>query len=142
MNKSLAQTLGPVLGLVYVVVGILGFFVTGFGELTANSGDSLLGFHVNPFHNLLHLGAGLFLIIMCTRFSAPVAEGACMGAGLFLIVAFVIGVTGGQNLTILAMNGAGDLENFNHLVVGSTLLVVGLISSGATAASMKKRGLA
>ncbi len=142
MNKSLAGTLGPVLGLVYVLVGIAGFFVTGFSGLTENSNDALLGFSLNPFHNILHLGAGLFLIIMCTAFSAPVAEGACMGAGLFLIVAFVIGVTGGQNLSILSMDGVGDLENFNHLVVGVTLLAVGLISSGATSAQMKRRGLA
>lgn len=141
MNKSMAQVLGPILGLVYLLVGVAGFFVTGFDGLTADGNDALLGFSINPFHNIVHLGAGLFLIIMCTAFSAPVAEGAVMGSGLFLIVAFVIGVTGGANLTILSMNGAGDLENINHVVVGVTLLVLGLLSSAATQANMRKRGL-
>ncbi len=142
MDKSMAQIMGPVLGLVYVLVGIAGFFVTGFDNLTADGNDALLGFAINPFHNIVHLGAGLFLIIMCTAFSAPVAEGAVMGSGLFLIVAFVIGVSAPDNLTILSMNGAGDLENVNHIVVGVTLLVIGLLSSAATQASMKRRGLA
>jgi len=142
MNRSLAQTVGPILGLVYVLVGVAGFFVTGFDGLTENSGDKLLGLHVNPFHNIVHLGAGLFLIIMCLQKNPAAAEGAVMGSGLFLIVAFVIGVIAPDNLTIIGMMGEGDLENFNHLLVGSTLLALGLLSSGATSAKMKRRGLA
>lgn len=142
MNKSLAQVMGPVLGLVYVLVGIAGFFVTGFDNFTQNTNEALLGFSLNPFHNVVHLGAGLFLIIMCTAFSAPVAEGACMGAGLFLIVAFVIGVSAPDNLTILSMQGADDLENLNHIVVGIALLTIGLLSSAQTSADMRRRGLA
>lgn len=141
MNKSMAQVLGPILGLVYLLVGVAGFFVTGFDDFTQQTNDALLGFNINPFHNVVHLGAGLFLIIMCTAFSAPVAEGAVMGSGLFLIVAFVIGVSAPDNLTILSMSGRGDLENFNHLVVGVTLLALGLLSSAATQANMRKRGL-
>lgn len=141
-EKSLAQILGPVLGLVYALVGVAGFFVTGFDNFVQDTNDSLLGFSLNPFHNVVHLGAGLFLIIMCTAFSAAVAEGAVMGSGLFLIVAFVIGVTAPDNLTIISMNGEGDLENFNHLAVGITLLALGLISSGQSQARMRERGLA
>lgn len=57
--------------------------------------------------------------------SAAVAEGAVMGVGLFYIVAFVIGVTAPDNLTIISMQGAGDLENYNHLVNGVLLLTIG-----------------
>jgi hypothetical protein len=141
-DKSLAQVIGPILGLVYVLVGIAGFFVTGFDNFFQDTDDALLGFSLNPFHNVLHLAAGLFLVIMCTAFSAPVAEGAVLGAGLALIVLFVLGVTAPDNLTILSMNGEGDPENFNHLVVGVTLLAVGLISSGQTQARLKRQGLA
>ncbi len=141
-DKSLAQILGPILGLVYALVGVAGFFVTGFDNFLQDTDENLLGFSLNPFHNVVHLAAGLFLIIMCTAFSAAVAEGAVMGSGLFLIVAFVIGVTAPDNLTIISMNGEGDPENFNHLVVGVTLLAVGLISSGQTQARMKRQGLA
>jgi hypothetical protein len=38
------------------------------------------------------------------------------GRRLFYIVAFVIGVTAPDNLTIISMQGAGGLESYNHLV--------------------------
>ena len=141
-QKSMAQVIIPILGAVYVVLGIVGFAVTGFEGFTQNGPDELIGGGLNPFHNLVHLGAGLFLIIMGLQKNPAAAEGAAMGAGLFLIVAFVIGVTGDDHLTILSTNSVADFNNFNHLVVGVTLLVVGLLSSGATASQMKKRGLA
>ena len=70
------------------------------------------------------------------------AEGAVMGVGLFYVVAFVIGVMNSDNLTIIGMRGEGDPANFFHLLSGVTLLLVGLLSSAATAAQAKKRGLA
>lgn len=141
-QRSLAQVMLPILGAVYVLLGLVGFAVTGFDGFTQNGPDELLGGGLNPFHNIVHLGAGLFLIIMGLQRNAAAAEGASMGAGLALIVFFVVGVTGDNNLTILSTNGPGDFNNFNHLVVGLTLLVVGLLSSGATSAQAKRRGLA
>jgi hypothetical protein len=141
-DKSLVQTVVPLVGAFYVTIGILGFFATGFSGFTQASGDSLLGFHVNPFHNLVHLSIGAFLIIMSMNKNKAVGEGATMGVGLFYIVAFVIGVYSSDNLTILAMKGAGDLENFNHITFGVLLLTVGLLSSGQTQTAMKRQGLA
>jgi hypothetical protein len=140
-NKSLAQTLGPIFGLFYVAIGIIGFFVTGFSDFTQNTPDKLLGFSVNPFHNVVHIGIGLFLIIMTTRFTTAVAEGAVLGVGLFYISAFVIGVVAKDNLTILSMYGAGDLENLNHIVNGVALLTIGLISTASSEAQAKKTGM-
>lgn len=66
-----------------VVIGIVGFFVTGFDNFLANTDEALLGFSVNPMHNLVHLTIGAFLIAMTTGFSTAVAEGAMMGSGCF-----------------------------------------------------------
>jgi uncharacterized protein DUF4383 len=107
-----------------------------------NTPDKLIGFSINPMHNLVHLAIGAFLIIMCTRGSAAVAEGAVMGVGLFYVTAFVIGVIAPDNLTIISMSGTGDLENFNHIVNGVALLTIGLLSSVATQAQLKKQGIA
>ena len=89
-QKSMAQVMLPILGAVYVLLGVVGFAVTGFEGFTQNGPDELLGGGLNPFHNLVHIGAGLFLIIMGLQRNTAAAEGAAMGAGLFLIVAFVI----------------------------------------------------
>ncbi|CAA9492327.1 MAG: hypothetical protein AVDCRST_MAG67-1342 [uncultured Solirubrobacteraceae bacterium] len=142
MGASLAQKVGPIFGGFYVAIGVIGFAVTGFTGFTQNTPDELLGFSVNPFHNVVHIGIGAFLLIMCLQKNAAAAEGAVMGVGLFYIVAFVIGVTAPDNLTIISMSGAGDLENFNHIVNGVALLAIGLLSTGATASQAKRRGLA
>jgi uncharacterized protein DUF4383 len=140
-NLSLAQRVMPIIGAFYVLIGVIGFFITGFGNFVQNTGDALIGFSLNPFHNLVHLAIGAFLIIM-SRQSTASAEGACLGVGLFYVTAFVIGVIGESNLTIISMFGRGDLENVNHLVNGVLLLGLGLVSSGATEASQKRRGFA
>lgn len=141
-DRSLAQRLGPLFGLLYIAIGILGFLSTGFVNVVQNTDDTLLGFAVNPLHNILHILIGVYLLLLSTRESAPAAEGAVMGVGLFYVVAFVIGVTAPDNLTILSMTGEGDLENLNHIVNGVALLTIGLLSSGQTHARMKRSGLA
>lgn len=142
-GTSLAQRVMPLFGALYVAIGLIGFAVTGFGSFLQNTDDSILlsGLSVNPFHNLVHLAIGGFLIIM-SRQTPTTAEGACLGVGIFYIAAFVIGVVGESNLTIIGMFGRDDLENFNHLINGVLLLGIGLISSQATEADAKRRGFA
>ena len=142
MGNSLAARVGVIFGAFYVAIGVLGFFVTGFEGFTQNGPDKLLGISVNPFHNLVHLGTGAFLLIMSLQKNDAAAEGGIMGVGLFYVTAFVIGVVASNNLTILSMYGEGELANYFHLLSGVALLGVGLISSGATAAAAKRRGLA
>lgn len=141
-NKSFAQQVMPIFGVLYVVIGLIGFAVTGFSNFLQNTDDSILlsGLSVNPFHNLVHLAIGGFLLIM-SRQGTTTAEGACLGVGIFYVAAFVIGVVGPTNLTIIGMQGRDDLENFNHLINGVILLSVGLISAGQTEAAAKRTGI-
>ncbi len=141
-NKSLAAGASLLIGASYVAIGTLGFTITGFNSFLTDTGDTLaFGFaSINPMHNLVHLAIGAFLIVM-TRFSSATAEGVLMGVGLFYIVAFVIGVTAADNLTIIAMNGAGDGENLIHIVTGVTALTAGLISAGRSESMARRTGI-
>ena len=141
-NTSLAAKASLLIGATYVAVGIVGFFITGFDAFLRDTGETLLfGFaSINPMHNVVHLLIGAFLIAM-TRFSTPSTEGALMGVGLFYITAFVIGVTAPDNLTIIAMNGAGDGENLVHIVTGIAALTAGLLSAARSDAAAKRSGL-
>ena len=132
-DDSLAQKIMPLFGALYIGIGVIGFAFTGFGSFLQNTDDYILisGLSVNPFHNVVHLAIGAFLLIM-SRQSTTTAEGACLGVGIFYVAAFVIGVVGPTNLTIISMQGRGDLENINHLLNGTILLTLGLISSMAT----------
>jgi hypothetical protein len=141
-HKSLAAGASLLIGAAYVAVGIIGFFVTGFGHFLSDTGDTLLfGFaSINPMHNLVHILIGAFLIAM-TKASTASTEGALMGVGLFYITAFVIGVIAPDNLTIIAMNGAGDGENLVHIVTGVTALTAGLLSVGRSEAAARRSGV-
>lgn len=128
-ESSLGQKAAVIVGAPYVLIGIVGFFITGFGGFTQDSTDTLLfGASINPLHNLVHICVGAFLILM-TRFGPTVAEGALLGVGLFYITAFVIGTVGATNLTIISMNGAGDGENFVHILTGVVALTAGLVAA-------------
>ena len=143
MGGSIAAKVGVAFGAFYVVLGLLGFGVTGFaGALTGEQGHAILGISINQFHNIVHFGIGAFLVVMSLQKNDAAAEGAVMGVGLFYVVAFILGVMGSDNLTVIGMRGEGDPANFFHLLSGVTLLVVGLISTGATASQAKRRGLA
>ena len=140
-NKSLAAGAALLIGGTYVAVGVLGFVLTGFDGFLVDSNDQLLGWaSINPMHNLVHVLIGAFLITM-TRFSTPTTEGALMGVGLFYIVAFVIGVVAPDNLTIISMNGAGDGENFIHIITGVSALGAGLLSVSQSEANARRSGL-
>lgn len=141
-NTSLAQKVMPLFGALYVGIGVIGFAVTGFGSFLQNTGDFILisGLSVNPFHNLVHIAIGGFLLIM-SRQGTTTAEGACLGVGIFYVAAFVIGFVGPTNLTIIGMDGRYDLENFNHLLNGVALLGLGLISAAASDAQAKRSGI-
>jgi Domain of unknown function (DUF4383) len=148
-NNSLAARVALALGVFYVFIGAVGFIITGFDNFTQNGNDALIGFQINPAHNLVHMVVGSFLLVM-SQFSAPVTEGALMGVGLFYIVAFVIGFVDTfplqvgekvDSLTIISMKGSGDLENFNHLFFGVIALVTGLLSSASSASQAKRSGI-
>src|SRR4030095_506119 len=96
------QRFAQVFGAVYVLVGLLGFALTGFGDFAAPSDDKLLLFGVNPLHNIVPLAVGaLWLASSRSEASARVVS-TLIGA-----VYLVVGVLG------LFINGSSDLNILN-----------------------------
>ena len=58
-TSSVNRLLGYVLGIVFLLVGALGFAVTNGVGFAEQDGNTLLGFEVNPLHNLVHLAIGV-----------------------------------------------------------------------------------
>src|SRR5215213_5065493 len=54
-----SQLLALAIGAIYTLVGLLGFLVTGLDNFAAETNKTLLGFEINPLHNLVHLAIGL-----------------------------------------------------------------------------------
>ncbi len=64
MSKSPNRLFGLVLGVLYLIAGIGGFFLTSSTDFAATRGPKLLDlFAVNPLHNLVHLVFGAALLI-------------------------------------------------------------------------------
>jgi hypothetical protein len=108
-----ARRFAQVFGAVYVVVGFLGFVVTGFSQFAATSGDKLILFGVNPLHNLVHVAVGAaWLAASRTETGARVVS-ALIGA-VYLVVG-VVGlflVDGSSELNILNLNQPDNLLHF------------------------------
>ena len=124
MRTSPNRLLATVFGAVYVLVGVLGFAVTGGVDFFATDGGLLLGiFAVNPFHNIAHLLIGAALLIAGLA-SVPAAKAVNTTVGavylLLGIVGFFIASTA---LNILALNTA---DHFLHLASAIVLLGAGL----------------
>jgi hypothetical protein len=136
MRTSVNRTLATVFGAVYVLVGLLGFAVTGGVGFIATAGGLLLGiFQVNPLHNIAHIAIGAALVITglaSTR--AAKATNVTIGAAYLLL-----GIAGfflaGTALNILALNTA---DHILHLASALVLLAVGLSAEreGTRAASV------
>lgn len=122
-DKNIAQLGALVVGVAYLAIGLIGFAVTGFGSLTANGTDDLLSFDLNPFHNIVHLVIGLYLLAAGLWSDPAVAEGSLIGGGLVYVLAAILGFT--NSLQILSINSELASDNFLHLISGSAAILLG-----------------
>ncbi|MBV9013711.1 MAG: DUF4383 domain-containing protein [Pseudonocardiales bacterium] len=111
-------------GIVYIVGGIVGFFITGFGSITEMTNHSLFGiFMLNPFHNIVHLGIGAFWLLGAFALTAAGNEGLNIAIGGVYTLATVIGFLG--YLSLLSIPGGLAGDNFLHLVTAALTLIFG-----------------
>ncbi|UYO97588.1 DUF4383 domain-containing protein [Microbacterium sp. M28] len=124
MRSSPNRLVATVFGAVYILVGLLGFAVTGGVGFLATEGGMLLGiFMVNPLHNVAHLLiGGALLIAGLVSVRAAKTVNIIIGAAYLLL-----GIVGfflvGTALNILALN---TFDHFLHLASAIVLLGVGI----------------
>jgi Domain of unknown function (DUF4383) len=120
---TLNQLVGMGFGAVYLLVGLLGFFVHSDG-FAATSGGKLLGlFEVNPLHNFAHILIGAVLVLAGRAGPAPgKSTHVTIGAAYLLLGLLGLFILDSK-ANILALNGP---DNGLHFVSALLLLVVGL----------------
>lgn len=113
------QWLALTIGAVYLLVGIAGFFVTGFsGFAEHDHGQTLLGFAVNPLHNIVHILIGILGLAL---WSAP---GRARTFGWLLVVGygatFVYGLVAVNNpdINFLNINAADNVLHILSTLAG------------------------
>ena len=127
------QILALVFGAVYLLVGIVGFFVTGFDNFADNSQhEMLLFFMINPLHNVVHIVIGLAGLLLARTLTGARTYGWLLAVGY--AAAFVYGlIAAGKSWDFLNINAA---DNVLHLLTAVVGLVIALapVTTGARAA--------
>jgi hypothetical protein len=125
-----AQLLALAIGAVYTLVGILGFFVTGFDNFASETNETLLGFEVNPLHNIVHLVIGLAGLALWRRLDTARTYGWLLAAGYGLAFIYGLFAAGNSDINFLSINGA---DNGLHLVSALAGVAIALWPAQRTA---------
>lgn len=121
--KAIEQWFALVMGLVLVVVGLLGFLVTGWEGAVTNTDHKLLGIlDINPFHNIVHIGVGALWVVAGLWLIRPSAEGVTLAIGGVLVLTAVLGYLGFLD-NLLSIDRPLAPANVLHLVAGLVALL-------------------
>ncbi len=128
-GRELPQLLALGFGAVYVVVGLLGFLVTGFsGFAQPNTNEHLLGFELNPFHNVGHLLTGMTGLLLGRTLAGARAYGWVLVVSHIGLLAFGL-LYANQNtaLNFFSFNVPDNVLHVGVILVG---LVIALMPAG------------
>lgn len=123
MSQSPNRLLGVFAGTVFVLVGLLGFFVATPYPFATTEGGLLIGlFASNAFLASIHVVIGA-IMLLCGLASAPLSKivNTLIGAGLFLLGVF--GIFAEQtSANVFALNSGTTLL---HFLAGAVLVIIG-----------------
>ncbi|TFV62732.1 DUF4383 domain-containing protein [Geodermatophilus sp. DF01-2] len=121
--RTWPQLLALVIGAVYLLVGIVGFFITGFDDFFAhNTDDYLLWFEINGFHNVVHIVIGVAGLLLARTLTGARTYGWLLAIGYG--AAFVYGLIAiNETWDFLSINAA---DNWLHLFSALAGLVIAL----------------
>ena len=118
-DRTPAQMFALVFGVVYLLIGLIGFASTGFDNFAKFSDDQLLIFNINPLHNIVHLAIGAVWIASSKNHAS--AKSANLAIGVVYLLVAVLGLLEVEFVAeLLNINeGSGDPDNFLHLISGA-----------------------
>jgi hypothetical protein len=118
-NQTPAQMFALAFGVVYLLVGLVGFAVTGFDEFASETGEKLILFEINPLQNIIHIAVGALWLGASSKHSSAKRVNTLIGA-VYLALA-VLGFAGALD-TLISNNTA---DSFLHLATGALSLYFG-----------------
>ena len=126
------QRVAQVFGYVFLLIGILGFIVTGTSmDANMDTAPRLLGlFPVNALHNVVHLLFGAWGVAAARTFSAAKTYGT-VGGAIYLVLA-VLGFIAPTTFGLIPIGGH---DIWLHAVLGIALLAAGVTARDTTRAA-------
>ncbi|RBY76516.1 DUF4383 domain-containing protein [Blastococcus sp. TF02-09] len=124
-GKTWPELLALAFGAVYLLIGIVGFFITGFDNFFGNevapgvhhADENLLGFMINPAHNVVHILIGAVGLALSRTLAGARTYGWLLAVGYG--AAFVYGLIAvGEDWDFLNLNGADNVLHILTALVG------------------------
>ncbi len=123
-NRSINSMVALGFGILYALVGLAGFLVSGDVPFVGERGEPLIAFDVNGLHNIVHLLIGVALIAASRRTASARGANLAIG-GTYLVLGLLGPVIDDTAVDVIGLNGA---DHVLHLVSGAALLAVGLLA--------------
>jgi hypothetical protein len=128
-NRATVQTLTLIVGVTFLVVGLLGFVpgvTTHYGDLSFAghaSGAKLLGvFQISVLHNLVHIAFGVVGIVLA---KAPdTSRLYLIGGGIVYLALWVLGLANGASWI-----PANTADNWLHFGLGVGMIGLGYVTT-------------
>jgi hypothetical protein len=131
-TRTPAQVFALVFGVVYLLIGIVGFAVTGFDGFASETYDEkLLVFPLNPLHNLVHIAIGALWLYASKDHRTAKSVNLIIGVAYLLVA--LLGFL--EVLNFLAIEDAGSADNWLHLVSGALSVYFGTAGASTPAAT-------
>ena len=126
----MVQRGAQIFGVVFILVGIVGFFATGMDmDADMQTAPRLLGlFPVNALHNGVHVLIGVWGLAAARTYSASVLFGKVGGAAYFALA--LIGFVWPELFGLMPIGG-NDI--WLHAVLGIALMALGFTAKPASA---------
>jgi Domain of unknown function (DUF4383) len=122
----MAKTLAMVFGVVFVLVGLLGFV-----------GNPIVGttglFETDGLHNIVHLLVGIILIVVAAT-AAQMSSMTLKIVGVVYLLLAVVGFVTEGGGPLLGLVTANVADTYLHLVLGAVILIAGFASTDKTMA--------
>jgi len=120
----MAKTVCKILGVVFILVGVAGF-----------AAPTLLGAHLSPAHNVVHLVSGAIALYFGFAGSASAARGFCLFFGAVYLLLGVCGWflgTGAEHMWELPNAASpvlklGKMDHIIHILLGVIFLAGGAL---------------
>jgi hypothetical protein len=118
-----SQILTLVIGAAYTLGGLAGFLVTGLDNFAGITDRTLLGFEINPLHNIVHLVIGILGLLMFRTLASARGYGWVLAIGYGAAFLYGLLAVGNPDINLLSINQA---DNVLHAVSALAGLVIAL----------------
>lgn len=124
-SRTQAQLFALAFGVVYLIVGLVGFAVTGLDNFADAKGDNaLLGLDLNPLHNIVHIGLGAVWIAAARTHAMAKMINVAFGVVLLLVA-----ILGFAEAVVDELIAANQADNFLHVVTAILSLAFGTVAA-------------